>query len=70
MRTATLGPSVQLPLRPRNAVVGGGPHADCANGTFGGAPSGATKRCAGCGCPMRTAPLGPSVELPLGPRSA
>eukprot|EP00959_Pyramimonas_sp_CCMP1952_P231113 4831206-Pyramimonas_sp.AAC.1 len=42
----------------------GDPHAVCATGTFGGAPSGATRRCTGRGNRMRTAPLGPSVELP------
>eukprot|EP00959_Pyramimonas_sp_CCMP1952_P276487 5779822-Pyramimonas_sp.AAC.1 len=34
--------------------------ANCATAAFGGAPYGATKR----GKRMRTAPLGPSVELP------
>eukprot|EP00959_Pyramimonas_sp_CCMP1952_P231855 4845681-Pyramimonas_sp.AAC.1 len=35
-------------------------HSNCATGTFGGAPSGATKRGTGWGRRMRTAPLGPS----------
>ena len=39
-------------------------------GAFGGAPYGATKRCPGWGRRMRTPPLGPSVELPMGPRNA
>eukprot|EP00959_Pyramimonas_sp_CCMP1952_P288176 6026208-Pyramimonas_sp.AAC.1 len=43
--------------------------ANCAAGTFGGGPYGATKRCTGLGRRMRTAPLGPSVELPMGPRN-
>eukprot|EP00959_Pyramimonas_sp_CCMP1952_P328571 6878932-Pyramimonas_sp.AAC.3 len=50
--------------------VGGGAHANCATVTFGGAPCGATKRCIGWGGRMRPAPLGPSVELPMGLRSA
>ena len=45
-------------------------HANCATGTFGGAPDGATKRCTGLGNRMRAAPLGPSVELLMGPRNA
>ena len=49
------------------------PHVDAPTGAFGGAPYGATKR--GRGVPdgtrvtMRTPPLGPSVELPTGPRN-
>eukprot|EP00959_Pyramimonas_sp_CCMP1952_P353527 7406876-Pyramimonas_sp.AAC.1 len=70
MRAAPLGPSAKLPMRPRNAVLCGEPHADCATGTCGGAPSGATKRCTVRGNRMRTAPLGPSVELPMGLRNA
>eukprot|EP00959_Pyramimonas_sp_CCMP1952_P065389 1365027-Pyramimonas_sp.AAC.1 len=42
-------------------------HSNCTTGTFGGASSGATK---GWGGRMRTRPLGPSAELPMGPRSA
>eukprot|EP00959_Pyramimonas_sp_CCMP1952_P416232 8720811-Pyramimonas_sp.AAC.1 len=45
-------------------------HAGCANRTFGGAPHGATKRYIGWGRCKRTAPLGPSVEIPTGPRNA
>eukprot|EP00959_Pyramimonas_sp_CCMP1952_P435788 9125625-Pyramimonas_sp.AAC.1 len=45
-------------------------HAAPLIGAFGGAPYGATKRCAVRGGRMRTPPLGPSVELPMGPRSA
>ena len=45
-------------------------HAGTPTGAFGGAPYGATKRCAGCGGRMRAPPLGPSVELPMGPRNA
>ena len=44
-------------------------HADGAAGAFGGAPDGATKRCPGWVGRMRAVPLGPSVELPRGPRS-
>eukprot|EP00959_Pyramimonas_sp_CCMP1952_P363222 7606307-Pyramimonas_sp.AAC.1 len=45
-------------------------HPDCATETRGEAPYVATKRCTGCGRRMRAAPLGPSVELPMGPRNA
>eukprot|EP00959_Pyramimonas_sp_CCMP1952_P096945 2026575-Pyramimonas_sp.AAC.1 len=45
-------------------------HVDTAAGAFGVAPYGATKRCPGRGSRMRTAPLGPSLELLMGPRSA
>ena len=45
-------------------------HASSATGTFGGAPYGATKRCPGRKRRMRVPPLGPSVELPMGPRNA
>merc|ERR1712153_238645 len=50
-------------------------HANCATGTFGGAPYGATQRCTGWGKRMRcrhadcAAPLGPSLELPMGLRN-
>ena len=81
MRTAPLGPSVELPLGPRNAVLGGGDacglrhwdlrwsslwghetlswmgetHANCATGTLGGAPYGATNAVLGGGdaCKLR-----------------
>ena len=58
MRTTALGRSVELPMGPRNAALGGGErmrcrHADCADE---------------CGDRIRTAALGPSVELPMGPR--
>eukprot|EP00959_Pyramimonas_sp_CCMP1952_P470243 9496305-Pyramimonas_sp.AAC.1 len=47
--------------------------AGCATATLNGAPYGATKRMRGvpkwCGAAMRAAPLGPSVELPMCPRS-
>ena len=49
-------------------------HANFPIGALGGAPFGATKRVRGVpkwgGGAMRTFPLGPSVELPMGPRSA
>eukprot|EP00959_Pyramimonas_sp_CCMP1952_P389134 8153394-Pyramimonas_sp.AAC.1 len=54
-----------------------GTHAGGPTGGFGGAPYEATKRCTGwvtcqigCGGRMRTVPLGASMELPIGPRSA
>eukprot|EP00959_Pyramimonas_sp_CCMP1952_P107789 2253867-Pyramimonas_sp.AAC.1 len=51
---------------------------DGPTGGFGEAPYGATKRCSGwvkkcqieCAGRTRTVPLGASVELPMGPRSA
>eukprot|EP00959_Pyramimonas_sp_CCMP1952_P458654 9476972-Pyramimonas_sp.AAC.1 len=51
--------------------------ANATTGTFGGAPYGATKRVRGVpkwgvephAPQKRTQPLGPSVELPMGPRS-
>eukprot|EP00959_Pyramimonas_sp_CCMP1952_P214146 4480623-Pyramimonas_sp.AAC.1 len=70
MRTAPRRPSVELPMGPRSAVLHGETHASCTTGTIGGAPYGATKRCTTWGRRMRIAPLGPSVELPMGPRSA
>eukprot|EP00959_Pyramimonas_sp_CCMP1952_P223249 4667137-Pyramimonas_sp.AAC.1 len=45
-------------------------HANTATEAFGGTPYWATKRCTGRGRRMRTPPLRPSVELPLGQRSA
>eukprot|EP00959_Pyramimonas_sp_CCMP1952_P010911 228675-Pyramimonas_sp.AAC.1 len=45
-------------------------HADPASGTFGGAPYGATKCCPGWRGRMRPVALEPSMELPVGPRSA
>ena len=51
-------------MGPRNAVLVGEPHANCATGTSGGAPSGATKRCFGWGETHAVPPLGPWVELP------
>eukprot|EP00959_Pyramimonas_sp_CCMP1952_P072265 1509282-Pyramimonas_sp.AAC.1 len=68
MRAATLGPSVELPMGPRSAVLGGGTHAGCASGTVGGAPYGAAKRCTGWGSRMRAAPVGPSSKLIIRPR--
>eukprot|EP00959_Pyramimonas_sp_CCMP1952_P177841 3716921-Pyramimonas_sp.AAC.1 len=57
-------------MGPRNGVLGGETHANAATGAFGGAPHGATKHCTGWRRRVRTPPLGPSVELPLGPRSS
>eukprot|EP00959_Pyramimonas_sp_CCMP1952_P392400 8222690-Pyramimonas_sp.AAC.1 len=48
----------------------GEPHASAATGVFGGAHHGATKRCNGWGSRMREQPLGPSLELPMGPLNA
>ena len=54
------------------AKMGRSPHANPATGAFGGAPYGATNRVRGApkwgGAAMRTLPLGPSVEPPMGPR--
>eukprot|EP00959_Pyramimonas_sp_CCMP1952_P371023 7770276-Pyramimonas_sp.AAC.1 len=50
--------------------MGGETHASTATRAFGAAPHETTKRCAGWGERMRTPPLGPSLELPLGPRTA
>ena len=51
-----------------------GTHVSAATGAFGGAPYGATKRVRGVPTwirvRMRTLPLEPSVELPMGPRNA
>eukprot|EP00959_Pyramimonas_sp_CCMP1952_P367516 7697916-Pyramimonas_sp.AAC.1 len=47
----------------------GGTHANTATGAFGGAPYGTTKPCTGLRR-IRTPPPGPSVELPMGPRTA
>eukprot|EP00959_Pyramimonas_sp_CCMP1952_P068477 1429083-Pyramimonas_sp.AAC.1 len=65
MRTVPLGPAVEGVWGHETLCWVGETYADCATGTFGGAPSGATKRCAGWGARGRTAPLGLSVELPL-----
>eukprot|EP00959_Pyramimonas_sp_CCMP1952_P023923 501437-Pyramimonas_sp.AAC.1 len=47
------------------------PHANPATGAFSGAPYRATNRVRGVPiwewCRMRTLPLGPSAELPMGP---
>eukprot|EP00959_Pyramimonas_sp_CCMP1952_P430813 9022444-Pyramimonas_sp.AAC.1 len=79
-RQHPLGPSVEWsPLWGREtcegrAEIGRRRHADGAIGTIRGAPDGATKRarCAPTwgGVAMRTAPLRPCVEPPLGPRHA
>eukprot|EP00959_Pyramimonas_sp_CCMP1952_P342709 7179688-Pyramimonas_sp.AAC.1 len=59
MRAVPLGPSLELPMGPRSAVLGGRnagsegcagwwlTHSGGAGGTFGGAPYGATERCTG-----------------------
>ena len=55
------------------AKMGRWRHADPPAGAFGGAPYGATNRVRGVpklgGGAMRTLPLGPSVVLPMGPRT-
>eukprot|EP00959_Pyramimonas_sp_CCMP1952_P449934 9420770-Pyramimonas_sp.AAC.1 len=63
-----LGPCVELPMGPRNAVLG---MADVATpiGALGGGPSGATKRCIGCGGRMCPPPLGRWVGFRMGPRN-
>ena len=63
------GPSSELPVRPQSEVLGGETHAGCAIEAFGGAPYGATKGCIGWEGLMRGAPVEPSVELPMWPRS-
>eukprot|EP00959_Pyramimonas_sp_CCMP1952_P316810 6631325-Pyramimonas_sp.AAC.1 len=45
-------------------------HAGCAPGTVGGARYWASDRCTGWGIRMGAVILGPSVELPPGPRKA
>eukprot|EP00959_Pyramimonas_sp_CCMP1952_P456975 9474059-Pyramimonas_sp.AAC.1 len=44
-------------------------HVITATGAFGRAPYGATKRCTGWRRHMWSQPLGPSVELPMGPQN-
>eukprot|EP00959_Pyramimonas_sp_CCMP1952_P280486 5863022-Pyramimonas_sp.AAC.1 len=58
-------------MGPRNALLctGWGDACEHPTGAFGGAPYGATTRCIMWGRRMRTPPLGPSVELPMGPRN-
>eukprot|EP00959_Pyramimonas_sp_CCMP1952_P408892 8568915-Pyramimonas_sp.AAC.1 len=68
MHAVALGPSVELPMGPRSAVLGGGTHAGGKPGTSGGDPYGATKHWVGGR--MRAVALGPSLEHPMGPRSA
>eukprot|EP00959_Pyramimonas_sp_CCMP1952_P304287 6368411-Pyramimonas_sp.AAC.1 len=69
-----LGPSVELPMGRETLYWVGETHVDGATGAFGGAPYETTKRCtrwcSGWGKRMWTLPLGPSVELPTGPRIA
>eukprot|EP00959_Pyramimonas_sp_CCMP1952_P258473 5402682-Pyramimonas_sp.AAC.1 len=70
MRTAQRGPTVELPVGPRNAALGEGNACGLRRGDLRWSPYGATKRCTGWGGRMRTAPRGPSVALPMGPRNA
>eukprot|EP00959_Pyramimonas_sp_CCMP1952_P202955 4244587-Pyramimonas_sp.AAC.1 len=59
MRSRPLGPSVELLMGPRSAVLGG---ADaCGRGRWG-LRWRATRRCTGWRGRMRTSPRGPSVE--------
>eukprot|EP00959_Pyramimonas_sp_CCMP1952_P319754 6690652-Pyramimonas_sp.AAC.1 len=53
MQTAPLGPSEELPVGLQTTM--GETHANCATGTFGGAPYKATEFCTGCGdaCELR-----------------
>eukprot|EP00959_Pyramimonas_sp_CCMP1952_P245591 5133119-Pyramimonas_sp.AAC.1 len=94
MRTVPQGPSLELLLGPRSAVLGGGDACKLrhwnlrwrsllgheAPAVLGGGDAcelrhwdvrwtyGAAKHCIRWGRRMRTAPLGPSLELPMGPR--
>eukprot|EP00959_Pyramimonas_sp_CCMP1952_P179896 3761831-Pyramimonas_sp.AAC.1 len=73
MRAQPLGPSVELPMKPRNVIISGGDarvRTPPLGGACGEAPYGATRRCTGLGKRIRTPPHGPSVELLMGPRSA
>ena len=67
-RTLKMGPSTQECVK-----MGPSMHAGPATGAFGGAPYGGTKRVRGVPkwtrVRMRALPLGPLVELPLGPRN-
>eukprot|EP00959_Pyramimonas_sp_CCMP1952_P061721 1289705-Pyramimonas_sp.AAC.1 len=60
MRSVPRGPSVELPMGPRSATLGGGTHVDSAIEAYGGAPYGATKRCTAWGRRMRAVALEPS----------
>eukprot|EP00959_Pyramimonas_sp_CCMP1952_P069358 1447279-Pyramimonas_sp.AAC.1 len=70
MRKTPLGPSVELPMGERNAALSGSDTCEHHRWAFGGAPYGSTKRCIGPGGRIRTPPLGPSLGLPMRPRSA
>eukprot|EP00959_Pyramimonas_sp_CCMP1952_P044800 935788-Pyramimonas_sp.AAC.1 len=70
MRTAPLGPSVEFPMGQRNAVLGGGDarklrHWDLRRSSLWG-----HETLYWVGRCMRTAPLGPSMELPTRPQNA
>eukprot|EP00959_Pyramimonas_sp_CCMP1952_P408027 8551019-Pyramimonas_sp.AAC.1 len=62
------GPSVELPTGPRSAVLSGGRMWTPPVAFDGAPPYGATKRCFGRGRRMRTPPLRPLVESPMGSR--
>eukprot|EP00959_Pyramimonas_sp_CCMP1952_P330215 6914062-Pyramimonas_sp.AAC.1 len=57
-------------MEPRSMCWVGEAHVVTATGALGGAPYGATERCAGWGRRMWTLPLGPEVEPPMWPQSA
>ena len=76
--SAATGAFGGAPYGATNRVMGvpgcvAGTHVSAATGAFGGAPHGATNRVRGVpkwgGAAMRPVPLGPSVELPMGPRT-
>eukprot|EP00959_Pyramimonas_sp_CCMP1952_P166098 3471473-Pyramimonas_sp.AAC.2 len=57
-------------MGPQNSRLGGGGACGRCQWAFGGTPSGATKRCPRLGVRMRAVALGPSVDLPVGPRNS
>eukprot|EP00959_Pyramimonas_sp_CCMP1952_P233024 4870049-Pyramimonas_sp.AAC.1 len=70
MRAVPLGPSVGLPTSHETLNWVWRTPVAAPTGAADGAPYGATKRCVGCGGRMWPPPLGPEVELPMGPRNA
>eukprot|EP00959_Pyramimonas_sp_CCMP1952_P094563 1978072-Pyramimonas_sp.AAC.1 len=70
MRAAPLGPSVELNMGPRSAVLGVGDACRLCHWGPQWSSLRATQRCAGRGRRMRAAPRGPSVEPLIGSRSA
>eukprot|EP00959_Pyramimonas_sp_CCMP1952_P452007 9463832-Pyramimonas_sp.AAC.1 len=70
MRIQPPGPSVQLPMRPRSAVLGGGNAREHRHWGLRWRSYGAMKRCTERGRRIHVHPQGPAVEFPMGPRSA